>query len=170
MGASGAIIMGFFGAIFAAVTLALPLDVRGVILATPFAVFAAILVAALAIIRRPGPRLALSPAAERVVMWSTIAEGIGIPVAIELVVNFGHAAWELPAIALIVGLHFLPIARATALGAFYLLGGALVAAAIVGAALAPPIGPIIAGAAAATALWLAAIAAVRREARFKQLS
>lgn len=167
MGATGAIIMAFFGAVFATAALILPLGLRDSTLCAPFIVFAAILIAALAVMRRPGKRLTMSRETERVVMWSSIAEGIGIFVGIQLVVNLGHPAWQLPVISLVVGLHFLPIARVAALSAFYVLGGVLIAAAILGIALPSPLGPTISGFSAALALWTAAIMAVRREARFK---
>lgn len=167
MGATGAVIMAFFGAVFGTATLILPIGIRDAKLLAPLIVFMIILSAALAVVRRPGQRLTLSPGAERVVMWSSIAEGIGIFLGIELVVNFGHESWQLPVIALAVGLHFLPIARAASLSAFYVLGSVLIAVAIIGVALPSPFGPTISGGAAALALWVAAIMAIRREARFK---
>lgn len=169
MGATGAIIMAFFGAVFATATLILPLDIRDARLLAPALVFAAILIAALAVMRRPGARRMMSPQTGRVVMWSSIAEGIGIFVGINVVVNLGRPAWQLPVIALVVGLHFLPIARAAALSAFYVLGGVLIAAAIIGMALPPPLGPTVSGASAALALWAAAIMAIRRQARSKSV-
>jgi hypothetical protein len=39
------------------------------------------------------------------------AEGLGIFVAINVVVNLGHADLTIPAIALVVGLHFYPLAK-----------------------------------------------------------
>lgn len=165
MGAVGAIIMAFFGSVFAAMTLALPLALRGPVLFAPFVVAAAIIAGAVIILRRPGPRSSLTPIQGRVIMWSSIAEGVGIFLAINVVVNLGHPEWQLPAIALIVGLHFIPIARATRLPAFRALAIALIVAAFAGILLLPPTGPVVAGSVAALALWWAAILAVRRDAR-----
>jgi hypothetical protein len=39
------------------------------------------------------------------------AEGLGIFIAINLVINLGHPELEIPAIALVVGLHFFPLAK-----------------------------------------------------------
>jgi hypothetical protein len=40
-----------------------------------------------------------------------IAEGLGIFIAVNLVINIGHPELQIPAIALIVGLHFFPLAK-----------------------------------------------------------
>jgi len=39
------------------------------------------------------------------------AEGLGIFIAINVVVNLGHPELEIPVIALVVGLHFFPLAK-----------------------------------------------------------
>ena len=39
------------------------------------------------------------------------AEGLGIFIAINIVANIGHPELEVPAIALVVGLHFFPLAK-----------------------------------------------------------
>ncbi|MDB5706299.1 MAG: hypothetical protein JWN66_3415 [Sphingomonas bacterium] len=169
MGAWGAIIMGFFGALFAALTLAFELHWAGAMLALPFVVFAAIALAAIIVIRRPGAGIAPSPPAERVILWSSIGEGVGLFVAANLVINLGHREMLLPAMALVVGLHFLPMAYAIPFRPFYLLGGALLAAAALGFALGQPMGGAIAGFAGAAALWVAALLAVRRDMQAKSV-
>jgi hypothetical protein len=166
MGAWGAIIMGFFGALFAALTLAFQFGWAGPELGLPFIVFAAIAIAALVVIRRPGTGVAPSRA-ENVILWSTIGEGIGLFVAANLVNNLGHGAWLLPAMALVVGLHFLPMARAIPFRPFYVLGTALLIAAAAGFVVAPPTGGTLSGFAASAALWVAALLAVRRDLRAK---
>ena len=167
MGAWGAIIMGFFGAVFAAMTLAIAGGASGVVLILPFVVFAALAIAAIRVIQRPGDGVAPSPRAGRVIMWSTIGEGVGLFVAANVVENMGHRALLLPATALVVGLHFLPMAIAIPFRPFLVLGGALLAAAGLGFTLAPPVNGEVAGFAAAVALWIAAALAVRRDARAK---
>ena len=167
MGAWGAIIMGFFGALFAALTLAFQLHWSGPILGLPFLGFALIALAAAQVLRRPGEGVVPSKQAEKAIMWSSIGEGVGLFVAADLVVNLGHAELLLPAMAIVVGLHFLPIAYAAPFRPFYLLGGALLGAGALGFILAGPAGGEVAGFAAAAALWAAAALAIRRDARAK---
>ena len=163
MGAWGGIIMGFFGAVFAALTLSGPAGVTGPAAFAPFVVLAVIGLAAALVLRLPGPGIAPSAAASRVIMWSSIAEGIGLFIAANLVINLHHPEYLLPAMALVVGLHFLPMAWAAAFAPFYLLGGALILAAAAGFILAAPLGGELSGGAAALSLWLAASLAVARD-------
>lgn len=163
MGASGGLIMGFFGAVFAAATLALEFDWRGISIGVPFVAFAAIAIAAIVTIRAPGQRAARSPQAKRVIIWSTIGEGLGLVVAANVVINTGHAEWLLPVTALVVGLHFLPMAHGIPFRPFYWIGSALVLAATIGFALSQTVGGKISGLTATAALWIAAVVAVRRE-------
>ena len=163
MGAWGAIIMGFFGSVFAALTLAWQFHLTGVVLAAPFLVFAGIGLAAAYVLRLPGAGVAPSARAERVIMWSSVAEGVGLFIVANLVQNLHRPGLLLPAMALVVGLHFLPIAAAAPFRPFYALGGTLIVAAIVGVMAAPPLGGAIGGCAAAAALWTAALLAIRRD-------
>jgi hypothetical protein len=163
MGAWGAIVMGFFGAVFAAVTLAWQYHVAGLVLAAPFAVFAAIALAAGYVLRLPGAGIVLPERVGRVIMWSSIGEGVGIFIAANVVQNVHRPDLLLPAMALVVGLHFLPIAAAAAFRPFYALGGALVVAAVAGATAAQPLGGATTGFAAAGVLWIAALLAIRRD-------
>jgi hypothetical protein len=170
MGAWGAIIMSFFGALFAALTLSFQFGWTGLRLGLPFALFAAIALAAVMVIRRPGEGVSPSRQAERVIMWSSIGEGIGLFVAANLVINLGHREMLLPAMALVVGLHFLPMAHAMPFRPFYGLGIALLAAAAAGFALGGPTGGAVSGFAGAMALWVAALLAVRRDMQAKSAS
>lgn len=163
MGAWGAIIMSFFGSVFAALTMYRQLDVTGAALMVPFLIFAAIGMTATRIIRVTGRGSDLSENAQRVVMWSSVAEGIGLFLAGNIVVNLHRPELLLPAMAMIVGLHFLPIAHAALFRPFYILGAVLIVAAVVGFALGPPTGGTIAGLTAAISLWVAAALAVRRD-------
>lgn len=163
MGGWGAIIMGFFGSVFAALTLSLQYHVTGAALAIPFVVFAAIGLAAAYVLRSPGVGIAPSERAGRVIMWSSIGEGVGLFVAANLVMNLHRPDLLLPAMALVVGLHFLPIAYAAPFRPFYVLGGALILAAIAGFILRGPVAGSVVGLAAAVALWTAATLAIRRD-------
>jgi hypothetical protein len=48
--------------------------------------------------------------AGRVFLWANAAEGVGILLAVNLVVDLGHPQWQTAAIMTVVGLHFLPLA------------------------------------------------------------
>ena len=163
VGAWGALIMSFFGAVFASLTLYWEWQMSGVALAMPFVAFAMIALAAGVVICRPGEGLKPTAKEERAIMWSSIGEGIGIFLASNIVINLHRPDLLLPAIALVVGLHFLPIARATGFRPFYILGSALIVAALVGFLTGAPIGGELAGFMAAGALWLASIMAIRRD-------
>jgi hypothetical protein len=167
MGAWGAIIMSFFGALSAALTLGFQFGWTGLRLGLPFLLFAAIALAAVMVIRRPGEGIKPSKEAERVIMWSTIGEGVGLFAAAQLTTSLGHRELLLPAMALVVGLHFLPMGRAIPFRPFYILGFALLAASAAGFAIAAPAGGAVSGFAGAIALWVAALLAVRRDAQAK---
>ena len=168
MGAWGALIMSFFGAVFASLTLYWQLNVTGTALALPFLVFALIGVAATRVIRTPGEGITPSAKEERAITWSTIGESVGLFLASNIVINLHRPDLLLPSMALIVGLHFLPIAFAAGFRPFYVLGGALIAIAIIGFIVGQPWGGVLAGFAAAGALWIAARLAVRRDRLAKQ--
>ena len=163
MGAWGAIIMSFFGALFAALTIYWQWHVSGPALAAPYLVFVAIGLAALHVLRLPGEGIAPSRKTQRAFLWSSTAEGIGLFLAANIVINLHRPDWLLPAMALVVGLHFLPIAAAARFRPFYALGAALILAAMLGFALPAPIGGDLAGFMGALSLWAAAAIAVRRD-------
>ena len=170
MGAWGAIIMSFFGALFAALTMHWEWHVSGAALAIPYILFAAIGLAALYVLRQPGTGLALSEKARKAILWSSTAEGVGLFLAANVVINLHRPDLLLPAMALVVGLHFLPIAAAMALRPFYVLGAALILGSIAGFAAPAPAGGEIAGLLAALSLWLAAALAVRRDWRARSMA
>ena len=170
MGARGAVIMGFFGAVFAALTMHLQWQVTGAMLAFPFVVFLAIGVAAIHTMRLKGNGIVLSEATRKALMWSSTGEGIGIFLASNIVANLHRPDLLLPAIALVVGLHFLPIAHAASFRPFYVLGAFLLLFALIGFLVAAPVGGEVAGMAAALSLWLASTAAIRRDRQAKRAS
>jgi hypothetical protein len=169
MGAMGAIIMGFFGATFASLTLWLQWHRTGPILAVPFVGFAAIAIATWSIVRLPGPGFVRPPGSGKVMMWSSIGEGIGLFVINNLAINLGHADLVIPAMALVVGLHFLPIAYWSPFRPLYILAAVIITGAVVGVLIAQPTGGAVAGFTAAVALAGAALAAMRREIRAKRV-
>jgi hypothetical protein len=50
--------------------------------------------------------------AGRIFAWTCAAEGVGILLAVNVVVNLGHPDWQAAAAMAVVGLHFLPLAVA----------------------------------------------------------
>lgn len=170
MSAWGALIMSFFGALFVALTLYWQWHLDGLFLALPFLVFALIALAAFLVIRLPGTGVVVTARAEKAIMWASIGEGVGLFLAATIVANLHRQDLLLPAMALIVGLHFLPIAAAASFRPFHLLGGALILAALAGFLLSAPTGGEVVGLAAALALWTASILAVVRDRRAKLLS
>ena len=143
-------------------------QVLGMALAIPFVAFALIGLAAVCVIRLPGNGIKPSEKAERAIMWSSIGEGVGLFLASNIVINLHRPDLLLPAMALVVGLHFLPIAFAAAFRPFYILGTALIVFASVGFAVRAPAGGGIAGFMAAAGLWVAASIAVHRDWRAKR--
>ncbi len=85
-------------------------------------------------------------------IWSAV-EGVAIFVAVNVLRNLGMERLILPAVAIIVGLHFIPLARGIPAPMYYATGSALIVLGL-GASLLP--GPTIApttGLGAATILW-----------------
>jgi len=161
MNAIGAMIMSFFGAVFAALTLYAAWGWWDARLMLPFVVFIVIGGAAWVVGRR-APAIPLSPRAAKVLMGSTAGEGIGIPLGITLVNNLGHGDWALPVIALVVGLHFLPIGWAVPQRFYTMLGLGLIALGLAGFLLPQPMGTLVAGFGGALADWGAALWVIRR--------
>ena len=155
--------MSFFGAVFASLTLYWQWHLSGVALALPFLVFILTSLAASYVIRAPGEGIKPTPKEERAIMWSSIGEGVGLFLAANIVINLHRPDLLLPSMALVVGLHFLPIAFAAGFRPFYVLGTALVVAAIMGFIVEAPTGGEVTGFMAAGALWLASGIAVRRD-------
>jgi hypothetical protein len=163
VGAWGALIMSFFGAVFASLTLYWQWHLAGAALALPFLGFVLIGLTASYVIRSPGEGIKPSPKEERAIMWSSIGEGVGLFLASNIVINLHRPDLLLPSMALVVGLHFLPIAFAAGFRPFYVLGTVLILVAIAGFVVRAPTGGEVAGFMAAGTLWLASAIAVRRD-------
>jgi hypothetical protein len=162
--------MGFFGSVFAILTLYWQYNIFGIEWALPALVFALISIAAVAVIRLPGIGITPTEAVNRTIMWSSIAEGIGLFLATNIVVNLHRLDLRLPSMALIVGLHFLPIAWVARFRPFYILGSVMILAAALGFIAPDPTGGSIAGAVSALGLWGAAIMGINRDRRVKAQS
>jgi hypothetical protein len=63
-------------------------------------------------------------------MIVTVLQWVGISIAILLLKLTGHTTWILPCVILIVGLHFIPLARLLRLRGYYLTGAGLVLVAL----------------------------------------
>jgi hypothetical protein len=125
--------------------------------ALPIVVSAAVLAFAL---RSPGSRVKPGPHVGRLVgIWSGV-EGAVMFVAANVLIQTGHREALMPAFAIIVGLHFLPLARGIPMRLYYRTGAALIAVGLV-ALLAPVNVPLWIGISAAIILWVSAIALAR---------
>ena len=133
--AVGAVI-GSGWAIYAARTLA-PGDYLGIVLA---ATIAAVLVAwAIASVRALGSQADTAPAsggarARRLFLLNTVGEIVALNIVVYALARFGWMAYLIPGIAVVVGLHFLPMARFFVYPLFYWTGGIMIAAALAAAA------------------------------------
>lgn len=163
MGAWGALIMSFFGAVFVSLTLYWHWHLSDIALAAPFLGFVLIGLAAVYVIRSPGEGIKPSQEEERAIMWSSVGEGIGLFLASNIVINLHRPDLLLPSMALVVGLHFIPIAFTAGFRPFYVLGAALIVAGSAGFVVEAPMGGQVAGLMAGGTLWLASGMAIRRD-------
>ncbi|MGY8605421.1 hypothetical protein ACTVH1_06895 [Gluconobacter cerinus] len=168
MGSWGALIMSFFGAFFASMTLYWQFDESGLKLVLPFIVFGIIAFFAVRVIRQRGDGITPSERTKKVISWSSIGEGVGFFLASNIVMNFHHPEFLMPVMALVVGLHFIPIAYAARFLPFYTLSGVLIFFALIGFVLGAPLGSAISGFMSAGGLWVASALAIWRDARFKR--
>ena len=126
-------------------------------IALPVAVSAVVLVYAL---RSPSSKTKPGAHVGRLVgIWSGV-EGAAMFVAANLLISSHHREALMSVFAMIVGAHFLPLARGIPVRLYYLTGTALVAVGIAGL-LAPLQVPLFVGASAAVILWASAIALAR---------
>jgi hypothetical protein len=163
MSARGAIIMGFFGALFAAMTLFWEFHVTGWVLMLPFLGFVIIALAASRIIRLPGEGTSPSEKVRRTMMWSSVAEGIALFLGGNIVINLHRQEWLLPEMALVVGAHFIPIALVASSRTILALGTCMMAAGIIGVLMPAPWGGALAGFSGAAGLWFACALALFRD-------
>ncbi|WP_418610153.1 hypothetical protein [Gluconobacter cerinus] len=168
MGSWGALIMSFFGAFFASMTLYWQFDESGLKLVLPFIVFGIIAFFAVRVIRQRGDGITPSERTKKVISWSSIGEGVGFFLASNIVMNFHHPEFLMPVMALVVGLHFIPIAYAARFLPFYTLSGVLIFFALIRFVLGAPLGSAISGFMSAGGLWVASALAIWRDARFKR--
>ena len=99
---------------------------------------------------------------DRVIGIASGGEGIAILVAANVLANTGRQAFTAPAIAIIVGLHFVPIAHSLPAHRYYLTSGLLVLLGV-GGCVVPDVAQrsAVVGVGAACILWLTSVAVVR---------
>jgi heme exporter protein D len=174
--ATGALVMTAFGALWAglgaAATGAAPLVWTAVaLLVVALALPAVQLLRANPAVGEPLPADVAERLrrAGRIFTWTCIGEGVGILLAINLVVNLGHPQWQAAAIMGVVGLHFLPLAVGFGYRPHWVTGAALTGWALAypwlfAAGATAPAGPLVGGAMLfASAAWaLRSATAARR--------
>jgi len=132
-------------------------------LAVPAAVSAALLLWAQCAARDLPPPEGGEHVGRVVGIWSAI-EGVAIFVTANVLVNLHRSDAVMPAIAIIVGLHFFGLAKGIPVRLYYATGAALVVVGAI-AVVAPPWHmPIALGVTAAVALWASGVALVRNAA------
>lgn len=91
----------------------------------------------------------------RIVGIASAVEGVAIIAAVSVLVNLGRRDLIAPAVAIIVGVHFLPLARWLPAPIYYFTGGLLVAVGMAGAVVQDlPARVLTIGIGAASVLWL----------------
>ena len=137
MRSTGAVIMSVFAAIWGFLALHLSGQVAWM-QAVPIAVSLVLILAALA-----GGRHAVPPSPEErrrigraVMLWSAI-EGVIIFGGVNFLGNTGHTDWTMAFIAVVVGLHFFPLARSLRVPLYWLTGLGLIGVAVASLALVP---------------------------------
>jgi hypothetical protein len=129
------------------------------LLAGPILLSGALIAWAGRALRHVGPRPDADRVGRLVGIWSAV-EGVAILVAVNVLRNAGMADSVGPAIAIIVGLHFLPLARGIPVRLYYATGGAIVLAGAA-ALLLPTVERLpAAGLGSAIILWVSAVAII----------
>jgi hypothetical protein len=111
-------------------------------------------------------RLSDAPAADpahkkrrnRIVGWAAGLEGLAIFVAANFLNRNGLGDYIFPVVAIIVGLHFLPMAKLLPMGIYYLSAALLVAVGVVGLFVPAMDRPFAVGVSAAIVLWITCLA------------
>ena len=94
-------------------------------------------------------------------IWSAV-EGVAIFIAANVCMNIGAHDAVVPAIAIIVGLHFLPLARGIPLPLYYATGAALAAVGLAALLLPGPERMGVTGLGAAAILWVSCVLLIRQ--------
>ena len=157
--AGGALVYAFVSAVWLVITYFVG-EVNGrLLLITAVPLLLILVMSALVSLRRPQKRQAAPQSEAELGKWFGIifsAEGVAIGVSSGILAALGLAAWIPPAVALIVGLHFLPLGHLLQLPSDYLLGGAIILLVLLTVALAPTANwGMLVGLGTSALLWLA---------------
>lgn len=168
--ATGAMVMALFGLLWALGCGAVPGGVPVPLLFVPSAVVTAVLVVAGLRLRRAGfasearsSRRGAAPAhADRIrrrFRLVNVVQGLGIGIAVFACVRLGRPELIPAAVALVVGLHFFPLATLFRVPLYHVTGAALCSVAVATPLLAAPLGAqaaawqVVPGLGAAAILW-----------------
>ena len=102
--------------------------------------------------------------AGKIVGWAASGEGLAIAVVANLLVMNGQRALVLPAIAIIVGLHFLPLAVLLKVRIYYATAALITLAGVVGLVIDPVHRGLVTGLPVAGLLWLTCVYRLSTEA------
>lgn len=130
-----------------------------VLAAIPVAISAALLFWATRQSPAPISEAAQARIGRLVGIWSAV-EGVAIFVGVTVCQNIGAPHAVAPVIAIIVGLHFLPLARGIPVPLYYLTGAALVATGGGALLLSEPARIAVTGFGSAAILWVSCVALV----------
>ncbi|USI74762.1 hypothetical protein [Sphingomonas morindae] len=137
--ATGWAVAGLHAAGFPPIALAVPVLISLLILAAAHA--------------RPQPATQGTPQRGRTIARWSLVEGAAIAAAAMLLPRLHHRDALFPVVALIVGAHFLPLARALPVRLYYATGLGLMLIGLIGFALPAPMRPLAVGLGAAAMLW-----------------
>ena len=161
---AGVFIMTVFATVWA-IAAQLGAGLTNLTLAAPVLISAGLLVWAVPILRR-SPVKVIPNSRRTVALWSSI-EVILIVVAIKLLGSSGHNDAIMPVIAIIVGAHFLPLARGLSVRSYYWTGGAIMAMGVLAFILTGSARVEVTGWVTAVILWVSAVAVAFRAKRLR---
>jgi len=102
----------------------------------------------------PRPDLAERKRVGRIIGLASGAEGVALPGSYILLANLGLSTYFAPAAAVIVGLHFLPLAKFVPVRVYYATALLLVMVGVAGLTIDPAYRPMATSMMAAIVLWL----------------
>ncbi|WP_447764700.1 hypothetical protein [Sphingopyxis panaciterrae] len=123
------------------------------LVAIPFALSALFVIAARRLPATAGGGPSSSRLWRLILTWDLV-ELAAIILVVHLLVRFGVGWATTPAIAIIVGLHFIPLARAIPFSGYYWTAAGVTAAGVIALFLPPPLHIAVATFGSAVALWL----------------
>ena len=97
----------------------------------------------------------------QLVAWSSATQGVAILIAVNVLINLGLPQYQICAVAVIVGLHFLPLARMPFTRGYYVTAAAMAGLGLLGCVLTESVRPLVVGPGCAVVLWLTCAWALR---------